>query len=293
MRVFLGEVRSNFDGFAELLRVCDEITSCDDPVIDIDMSRASWVDANMCAPLGAVLEPLRDQSRKITFWNLRPELRDILRRNNFLRTREFTGAPRRGAQGTTIDYARFDSVDVEGFKGYVSRYLVGKGIPDMTIALQRKFRESISEIFQNAMEHSDTRLGLFACGQFYPRHERLDFSVADRGMGIRARVLDGKGLNLADEDAIAWAMEPGNTTRHPRDGKPGGLGLKLIGDFIKLNEGSIQIASCCGYWRTGPEGVEMRRFSAPFPGTVVNIEINTADTQTYCLTSEIDPEDIF
>ena len=31
----------------------------------------------------------------------------------------------------------------------------------------------------------------------------------------------------------------------------------------------------------------------PFPGTVVSVEINTADTHTYLLTSEIKAEDIF
>ena len=116
----------------------------------------------MCAPFGAVLEPLRDASRKITFWHMRPELKSILRRNNFLQTPEFAGAPKTRPQDTTIDYQKFDPHDVEAFKAYVADYLVGKGIPQMTQALQRKFRESISEIFENAMEHSDTELGIFA-----------------------------------------------------------------------------------------------------------------------------------
>ena len=32
---------------------------------------------------------------------------------------------------------------------------------------------------------------------------------------------------------------------------------------------------------------------ADFPGTVVNLEINTADTSSYQLTSEISPDNIF
>jgi anti-anti-sigma regulatory factor len=293
MRVSLGEVRSDFSGVTELLRVCHEIQASDDRVIDIDMSHVSWMDANMCAPFGAILERLKEESRTITFWNMRAELRDILRRNNFLRTREFTGAPTMRTQGTTIDYQRFDPNDVAAFKEYVAQYLVGKGIPDMTAALQRKFRESIAEIFENAMEHSDTQLGVFACGQYYPRKERLDFSVADRGIGMRGRILKSTGLDLPDERAINWTMEGGNTTRHPREGKPGGLGLKFVREFVRLNKGSIQIVSCSGYWRFQGGPPELRRLAAPFPGTIVNIEINAADTQTYCLRSEVNPEEIF
>ncbi|MGE3978889.1 MAG: hypothetical protein AB7F94_15080 [Nitrospira sp.] len=33
--------------------------------------------------------------------------------------------------------------------------------------------------------------------------------------------------------------------------------------------------------------------SAPFPGTVVNVEINTADRRSYALTSEVKEADIF
>jgi len=41
--------------------------------------------------------------------------------------------------------------------------------------------------------------------------------------------------------------------------------------------------------------VYKNRFKAPFPGTIVNIEINTSDAQSYCLESEeiIDAKDIF
>lgn len=293
MRVYLGEVRSDFRGFNELLRVCHEISASDDPAVDIDMSGVSWMDANLCAAFGAVLEPLKDASRTITFLHMRQELRDLLRRNNFLQNPEFTGAPKTRPHGTTIDYQRFDPDDVGAFKEYVAHYLVGKGIPEMTLALQRKFRESMSEIFENAMEHSNTQLGIFACGQYYLRHQRLDFSVVDRGIGMRARILESTGADLPDERAIAWAMEVGNTTRHPRDGKPGGLGLKFIRRFIRLNQGSIQIVSCSGYCRFQGEVVESRRLATPFPGTIVNIEINTADKQSYCLASEISPEDIF
>jgi signal transduction histidine kinase len=293
VKAALGEVRSTLEGFSELLRFSHEISASDEPVLDIDMSDVSWLDANMCAPLGALLEPLRDKSWKVAFWHVRPELAEILRRNGFLRRPGLEVPQRVLGHGTTIDYKRFDRTDVQGFKRYIAQYLVGKGIPEMTPALSRKFRESISEIFENAMEHSETKLGVFACGQYYPKKKRLDFSIADRGIGMRANILNRTGLALSDEQATAWSMEGMNTTRRPGDGRPGGLGLKLIRDFVSLNQGSIQIVSYTGYWRFKEESVESRSLSHPFPGTVVNIEINAADTKSYRLALEIDRSDIF
>ena len=48
-----------------------------------------------------------------------------------------------------------------------------------------------------------------------------------------------------------------------------------------------------GYWELSGGKASTRSFLNPFPGTTVNIEINTADTNSYCLSSEIRSEDIF
>ena len=91
--------------------------------------------------------------------------------------------------------------------------------------------------------------------------------------------------------AIVWATEANNTTKG--GSVPGGLGLKLLGEFIDLNGGCLQIASDAGYWRRSNKGSSSTPLGHPFPGTVVNIEINTADTHSYVLSSEWDVDDIF
>ena len=93
------------------------------------------------------------------------------------------------------------------------------------------------------------------------------------------------------EHAIAWALEGNNTTK--TGSIPGGLGLKLIRDFIKLNGGRIQIVSDAGYWETHKDGNAVLPFTAAFPGTLVNIEINTADKCAYQLASEAAPDNLF
>ena len=161
----------------------------------------------------------------------------------------------------------------------------------MSSGLLKKFRESIFEIFSNAVLHSQTEMGIFSCGQFFPKRNRLDFSIADLGIGIRQNVNKNTGLDLAPEDAIIWATEGRNTTK--RGQIPGGLGLKLLSEFIDLNGGCIQIVSDTGYWRREKGEIFTARLSLPFPGTVVSVEINTADKQSYALTHELSETDIF
>ena len=193
---------------------------------------------------------------------------------------------------TTIPYKRFDVKDDRYFAGYIEEEFVRRSeMPRMSSGLLKKFRESVFEIFSNAMIHSQTKLGIFSCGQYFPRRQRLDFSVADLGIGIRQNVLENAGLNLMADQAIVWATEGQNTTKRGRI--PGGLGLKLLQEFITLNGGRIQIVSDAGYWCLEKGNVSTTQIQHPFPGTVVSIEIDTADTRSYKLSSELSDSDIF
>lgn len=106
-----------------------------------------------------------------------------------------------------------------------------------------------------------------------------------------AKICRYLGTDLAPEEAIEWATREYNTTK--RDNIPGGLGLKLLREFIDLNEGYLQIVSDAGYWRRRSRRTTSMRLEHPFPGTVVSVEINTADQNSYSLSSEHTADDIF
>src|SRR5690606_30003974 len=114
---------------------------------------------------------------------------------------------------------------------------------------------------------------------FFPNRHLLNFSVVDLGIGIQANVEKHTGVHFAPQTAIVWATEARNTTK--RGGIPGGLGLKLLREFISLNGGRIQIVSDSGYWQQTKDKTMSRQLQYAFPGTVVTIEINTADKQSY------------
>lgn len=290
LRYMLSDIRHDHAGFEVLAQLSSALEAARFANLELDMSRVSWFDADMCAPLGAALYRIGSRVNKVSLVNLQPQVEQILSKNGFLS--HYGQAPARDTYGTTIPYQRFDVKDDRFFASYVEAKFVRRTeLPRMSAGLVKRFRESVFEIFSNVVLHSQSELGIFSCGQFFPRRNRLDFSVADLGIGIRRNVLDHTGLDLPADQAIVWATSDRNTTK--RGPIPGGLGLKLLCEFVTLNGGRMQIVSDIGYWSLEKGKVQTALLSVPYPGTVVNVEINTADRRSYALTSEVKETDIF
>ena len=290
MKFFLPEIYHDQRGFEALIYLQEQTKDCFLENIEVDLSTTNWFDADMCAAFGAILCRISDDMNTVRLINIHDDVAKILSKNGFLSHYGREKIP--DLLGTTIPYSRFDIKDDRFFADYIESELMQRSeIPVMSHGLLKKFRENIFEIFSNAVLHSQTKLGIFSCGQFFFRRHQLDFSVADLGVGIRQNILENTGLDLAPEDAIVWATEERNTTK--RGQIPGGLGLKLLREFIDLNGGRIQIVSDAGYLLREDSKTVTARLSRPFPGTVVRIQINTADTRSYALSSELSETDIF
>ncbi|MBK6961589.1 MAG: ATP-binding protein [Gammaproteobacteria bacterium] len=282
-KVSLGDIRSTQQGFSGLTVLADRLRNYRFDTVEIDFSVCSWFEANMSAPLGVVFAHAVDNLNTIKLVGLQPGVETILSKNSFLAG--FGKPKREDTHGTTIPYRRFTATDDRYFAAYLNQHLRGKDLPIMSNALSERFKNSILELFVNAAIHSESKLGVFACGQYFPQQHRLDFCVADAGIGFRRKIYKEIGLKMNSDKAIEWALQEGNTTR--KGSVPGGLGLKLINEFIALNKGRIQIVSDRGYWEFSPGGETLTRIGTPFPGTAINIEINTADTSSYRLRSEL------
>ena len=100
--------------------------------------------------------------------------------------------------------------------------------------LKRDISAKMYEIFANALEHSNSPVGCFACGQKYEQTSEFVLSVIDLGLGIPGSVRNFMESDISDQDAIMWAFRNHNTTR---PSGVGGVGLDLISDFLYLNVG--------------------------------------------------------
>ncbi len=289
----LKNVSTSYDGFQELLRLKNALESAievGDKKFFLDMSRLTWFEGNLCACLGGLLIYFKSQGLGISIKLIKSGVRSFFNKNGFL---ALFGQDRTvDTHGTTIKFKKHKINDSNDFQTYIGESFSpgSKGLPNMTPRLLKGFRNSLYEIYLNAVEHSETQQDVFSCGQFFPKKQRLDFCITDLGIGIKENIKRKIDLTFKPEEAIDWAMQAANTTRKYESG---GLGLKLIREFIVLNNGRIVIVSDAGYWELQGEQVTKKRFDCPFPGTVVLIEINTADTKSYALKSEIDPNNIF
>ena len=287
---FRKDIESDFEGYQDLIDFYHQTEKVFFDEVVVDFSNVFWFEANLCAVLGAILVELKSKLNNIKFIRLNDKIKNIFLRNDFL---SYSSSEKLVNFGqTTIKYRKFDSEDEKYFMHYVNGELLSKSdLPKMTIQLKKKISESIFEIFVNSVSHSETILGIFTCGQYFPTKERIDFTIVDRGIGIKEKIRKEIGEKMQGDEAIAWALEERNTTR--KGDIPGGLGLKLIKEFIKLNEGRIQIVSNDGFCELSGNEVFQQVFNLTFPGTLVNIRFNIADTKRYKMSDEVDENEIF
>jgi hypothetical protein len=289
MRASLPTIRTNKEGFNSLAEVAKKVGKLLFDKIELDLSFCSFFDANMTAPFYAVLSHFYENLNDITLTNIPQKTESILSKNQFLA--QFDRPVIVDTYQTTIPFKKFKNGAGEQFSEYLSLHMDGHGIPKMSPVLTKKFRQSLFEIFQNAAYHSQSDAGIFVCGQFYPNKHKLDFTIADAGIGIRDNVRRFLNFNISSRQAIQWALKEGHSTRSGN--QPGGIGLKLIKDFIEINKGKIQIASRFGFYEFSPGGEIIEKMENDFNGTCINIEINTNDTSAYYLRSEVEKSNGF
>lgn len=289
MIYYLPNISSDAAGFGELAALSDRALADTTPHLEVNLSRLAWFEANMAAPLGVVLNKLTDALKVVTIVEVPAPTEGILRRNGLLAA--FGYPPATIKSRTALPYQRFKLQDSALFAQYLQEHLPGKGIPTMSTGLGKLFQQSLFEVFENAIFHSGSPLGVFVCGQFFPLKQRVDITIADAGITIPRKVNETFRWNHSPTDALAWALKEGSTTK--RAGKPGGVGLKLLRDFVALNQGRLQIASGGAYWELNAGQDFIQPLACPFPGTVVNLEVNTADSKSYGLVNEVSPESVF
>ena len=278
-------IYTNQQGFASLANIYQQVKPCQFEKIQLDFQNTTWFDANMLAMLGAIMESAWTNSIDIV--NLRLELEKIFKRTHYS---YFGGEFLPDSYQTTVEYRKSKVGEIGLFEKYLEKKLLAHSkMPSMSALLRKKIKESILEIFNNAIMHGDCNF-VFSCGQYYPQQGRLDFTIVDIGNTIRKNVRSYLECDYSGKKAIEWAVSERNTTR--KGNIPGGLGFTLIREFLCKNSGKMQIASADGYWFEDKGALCSKDLSDFFWGTVVNLEFNVNDSCSYCLTSEIENADI-
>ncbi len=281
MNIIVHNIRNDIHGYSEIASIAKSAKDLFFDELILDFSPCSFFEANMSAPLYSVIAQVQSRVNVVEPINMKPEVQTILAKNHFLK--QWKNGEVFDSNATTLPFKRFKLSVNEQFFDYLDSHMRGHGLPQMSNLLRKRFLESLLEIFQNSSEHSASEEGIFVCGQFFPSKKRLDFSIADAGIGFRDKVrsfFPDKSINSIG--ALRWALKEGSTTK----GIVGGLGLKLLKDFIRLNKGKLQIVSRYAYYEYADKKEDFQKMKHDFPGTCVNLEINTDDASSYRLRSE-------
>lgn len=275
-------VRTDSSGMAVIARLMSG-----DDLLEIDVSNLRHLDDNLCAALGVVHATAAARGRAIRIvGNLADDLRRRLLETSFLPHVINEDIPSLSSTffsaTTKLPYRQFGCDDIDSFISYIDWIFSSGKLPEMTAGVRNKLRESFVELFLNVIEHSESHLGVFVCGYHSLERQTLALSIADAGIGMQKRVRKSLGRELSPCEAITWALKRGNTTRKT----PGGLGLDILVEFIKKNEGRLVVWSGFGYLDCQKETVFTDVIENEFQGTVVTAVINTADTKSYYLRSE-------
>jgi hypothetical protein len=143
----------------------------------------------------------------------------------------------------------------------------------------------------NVFDHANSPVGLFCCGQHFPKKHLLKLTLVDFGVGIPTNVRrhfkakhDLDPQTLAGQSCMEWAFRRGTSTR------PGGrgLGLDVLRSFVQLNDGHLEIFSNDGYAHVDNSGFAFGTPRVYFAGTLITILLR-CDENSYCLASEVEP----
>jgi len=289
---FPKSINSDFEGYRILINFYDEVKNLVFDEVILDFNDTEWIEANLIAIIGAILNKVQSELNDVKIKNLSKEINNLFSRNHFLS--HFGGLKIPDYYDTTIKYRKFKTTEEKLFTEYLDRELLSKeAMPNMSDLLRKKINESIFEIFNNAVIHGHCD-NIFSCGQYYPIKKNFGFTIVDMGNTIKSEVnnymRNTLGNILSGKDAIEWATVVGHTTRQGTI--PGGLGLSLIRGFLEKNNGKIQIVSADGYWEQKGNRTTDTDFTQSFPGTIVNLKF-TIDENYYYLSSEVKEEEIF
>jgi len=162
---------------------------------------------------------------------------------------------------------------------YLSNEWIGRGWVHISPRLRNAIVGVVWEIYDNAFEHANSSIGIFSCGQYFPRLRILQLAVADFGIGIPSNVIQYLRLHLPAEICLRWAFQKGASTK--TQGTRRGLGLTFLKDFVNLNHGKLEIYSQNGYAlvHDGKERFQNRKNS--LQGTIVNLTLRCDERYYY------------
>ena len=132
-----------------------------------------------------------------------------------------------------------------------------------------------SELMNNVADHSRSDVGGYAMAQYYPQKSKVQFAVADRGVGFLANIRLTYAEIKSEAEAIRKALEKGVTSTPARmyaQPQNAGYGLYALFKIIELTGGEFLIISNDTIVRYDGENITHKKMQKTFKGSVIAFE---------------------
>ena len=266
--LFVETIYDNYHHFCKLIKLWSEIQQFPDERLEIkvDFHYCKFLGHNGVAFLGGLIRLIEFRGGRVTFdWDTLPQdIRVNLAQNGFLCDFGHHWEP---WDGNSIPYRSDIEHDPVAIVEYLRYKWLGKGWVNISPGLQNIIVGQVLEIYLNAFEHSQSEIGVFSCGQNYPKARTLQLTVIDFGIGISTSVRSlPQNSAKTTIEALKWAFLLGTTTK--QNGVSRGAGLNLLQEFVRKNHGNLTIISNDGYVNISDNIVGYENICTSFSGTL-------------------------
>lgn len=287
--VYLPTLNDATADHAALFRLWSQLSG-DGLQVRFDFSFCGFLRQNAVAFLGGLARLITHRGGKVEFaWEtLEPAVRANLAQNGFMAA--FGGAADSWV-GNSIPFIEHPRASAHGFADYLAARWLGRGWLGISPGLRDAIIGKMAEIYVNVFEHAKSPIGLFCCGQRFPKLASLELTLVDFGVGIPSNVRlfsghDPEARPYTAASCMEWAFQTGTSTKPASTPGPRGLGLDLLQSFVRENRGRLEMFSHEGYTLIADGTISHGERPEFFEGTLVNISLRCDETY-YCLASEL------
>ena len=274
--------------FSRLFMIYEHVMSSDNNQVHFLFTHCRFLRPNAVAFLGGTIRSLQKKGATVYVdWNsFEPNVKASLTQNGFCSS---LGHGAKSNIGHAIPYREDFTENANSILDYLTQNWIGKGWVKVSDKLRDAIAGKVWEVYANSFEHADSVVGVYSCGQHFYKRNELKLSVVDFGVGIPNKVRqylssDERAGALTAESCLRWACVSGNTTA-TANGVPRGLGLHLLKELVKVNNGKLELYSHNAYVRIDANGEQYKTLPFSFKGTILNITL-ICDEKHYRLTSE-------
>ncbi|HEI6905127.1 TPA: ATP-binding protein [Yersinia enterocolitica] len=281
-------INDSVDDFTTLFMLFNRVMACQQQQIVFRFTFCVFLRPNAVAFIGGMWRLLQKKNKDlfVEWISVKPAVMASLTQNTFGYT---FGHHAKGGLGHAIPYRQDLVEDPNSILNYLTDNWIGKGWMHVSEPLRDAIAGKLWEIYANSFEHSKSPVGVFSCGQHFRRRNELILSVIDFGVGIPYNVKtflssDSRASSLPADACLRWACQSGNTTATV-NGIPRGLGLHLLKELVKVNNGKLELYSHNGYVKIDSQGEEYQTLPFHFEGTILHITL-ICDEKFYHLVNE-------